>query len=59
MSRIGRRTAVSYQLSPDAEFQLLELILYVFGFVALLLIFLYIAYERPAETTKKKPVEEE
>lgn len=42
----------------NTEFQILQLILYIFGFVALLLIFLYIAYERPAEP-KKKIVEKE
>lgn len=49
---------MSYQLSPDTEYQLFQLILYVFGFVALILIFLYIAYERPSEK-KTKPTEEE
>lgn len=43
----------------NTEFQILQLILYVFGFVALLLIFLYIAYERPAEPKKKPEKDEE
>jgi hypothetical protein len=47
---------VSY-LTPDAEYSLLQLILYVFSFVTVILIFLYIASERPGE--KKKKEEEE
>jgi hypothetical protein len=46
---------VSY--SPDEEYGLLQLLLYVLSFVAIVLIFLYIAAERPAE--KKKKDEEE
>jgi len=48
---------VSYNLTPDAEFSLLQLILYVLSFVTVLLIFLYIASERPGE--KKRKEEEE
>ena len=48
---------MSYNLTPDAEFQLLQLILYVMSFATVLLIFLYIASERPGE--KKKRDEEE
>jgi hypothetical protein len=48
---------VSYNLTPDSEYQLLQLILYVLSFVTVLLIFLYIASERPGE--KKKKEEEE
>jgi hypothetical protein len=44
---------VSYGLSPDTEYSLLQLLLYIFGFVALVLIFFYIASERPAEKKKK------
>ena len=55
-SRNGR-VRVSYNLTPDAEFSLLQLILYVLSFVTVLLIFLYIASERPGE--KKKKEEEE
>jgi len=55
-SRNGR-APVSYNLTPDAEYSLLQLILYVLSFVTVLLIFLYIASERPGE--KKKKEEEE
>jgi len=50
------RADVSY-LPPDTEYSLLQLILYIFSFVALVLIFFYIASERPGE--KKKKEEEE
>jgi hypothetical protein len=50
---------MSYSLSPDQEFQLIQLLLYIFGFVALILIFLYIAYERPAGPVRKKASEED
>ena len=43
--------------TPDQEFGLIQLLLYVLSFVAVILIFLYIAAERPAE--KKKKDEEE
>src|SRR6266567_3356748 len=39
-SRNGR-VRVSYNLTPDAEYSLLQLILYVLSFVTVLLIFLY------------------
>jgi len=48
---------LSYSLPPDTEYSLLQLILYVFSFVTLVLIFFYIASERPGE--KKKKEEEE
>jgi len=48
---------MSYSLPPDQEFALLQLLLYIFSFVTLILIFLYIAAERPGEGKKK--VEEE
>ena len=48
---------MSYNLTPDSEYQLLQLVLYVLSFVTVLLIFLYIASERPGE--KKKKEEEE
>jgi hypothetical protein len=49
---------VSYSpLPPDAEYSLLQLILYVLSFATLILIFFYIASERPGE--KKKKEEEE
>lgn len=41
----------------DQTFGLIQLLLYVLSFVAIILIFLYIAAERPAE--KKKKDEEE
>jgi preprotein translocase subunit YajC len=44
---------VSYGLSPDSEYSLLQLLLYIFSFVAIILIFFYIASERPAEKKKK------
>ena len=50
------RADVSY-LPPDTEYSLLQLILYIFSFVTLVLIFFYIASERPGE--KKKKEEEE
>ena len=50
---------MSYSLPTDQEFALLQLLLYIFGFVALVLIFLYIAAERPAEGKKKAEEEEE
>ncbi len=51
------RVGVSYNPTPDQQYQLLQLILYVLSFVTVLLIFLYIASERPGE--KKKKEEEE
>jgi hypothetical protein len=46
---------MSYQqLSPDATYQAIELFLYVMGFFAAVLIFLYIASERPPEKSGKK-----
>jgi predicted nucleic acid-binding Zn finger protein len=47
------RAVVSYSLDPNAEYSLLQLLLYIFSFVALVLIFFYIASERPAEKKKK------
>jgi hypothetical protein len=49
---------VSYNLTPDSEYQLLQLILYVMSFAALILIFLYIAAERPGEKRKKEEEED-
>jgi len=49
---------VSY-LSPDAEYSLLQLILYVLSFATVILIFLYIASERPGEKKKQKEEEED
>ncbi len=45
--------------NPDATYQLVQLLLYIFSFVAVILIFLYIAAERPGETRKKEEEEEE
>jgi preprotein translocase subunit YajC len=50
---------VSYNLPPDTEYSLLQLILYVFSFVAIVLIFLYIASERPGQKKKKEEEEED
>jgi hypothetical protein len=50
---------MSYNLSPDQTYSLLELFLYVMGFFAAVLIFLYIASERPPEKPAKKEEEEE
>ena len=44
---------MSYSLDPNAEYSLLQLLLYIFSFVAIILIFFYIASERPAEKKKK------
>jgi hypothetical protein len=49
---------MSYQLSPDATYQVLELFLYVMGFFTAVLIFLYIASERPPEKREKKEEKE-
>lgn len=50
---------MSYQpLSPDTTFSLLELILYIMGFFTVVLIFLYIASERPPEKPGKKEEKE-
>jgi hypothetical protein len=50
---------MSYQpLSPDTTFSLLELILYIMGFFTVVLIFLYIASERPPEEPGKKEEKE-
>ncbi len=49
---------MSYQLSPDATYQVLELFLYVMGFFTAVLIFLYIASERPPEKPGKKEEKE-
>ncbi len=49
---------MSYQLSPDTTYQVLELFLYVMGFFAAVLIFLYIAAERPPEKPAKKEEKE-
>ncbi len=50
---------MSYSLPPDQEFALLQLLLYIFSFVSMILIFLYIAAERPGESKKKAEEEEE
>ena len=45
---------MSYQVSPDATYQAIQLFLYVMSFFAAVLIFLYIASERPPEKPSKK-----
>ncbi len=45
---------MSYQVSPDATYQAIQLFLYVMSFFAAVLIFLYIASERPPEKSGKK-----
>lgn len=50
---------MSYNTSPDATYQLLQLLLYVLSFITVLLIFLYIASERPGEQKKAKEEEKE
>ena len=50
---------MSYSPTPDQEFALIQLLLYIFSFVSLVLIFLYIAAERPGETKKKAAEDEE
>ncbi len=50
-------------LPPDTEYSLLQysllqLILYIFSFVTLVLIFFYIASERPGEKRKKEEEED-
>jgi len=50
---------MSYSLPPDQGYALLQLLLYIFSFVSLVLIFLYIAAERPGEAKKKVEEEEE
>jgi hypothetical protein len=45
-------------LSPDQTYSVIELFLYVMGFFAAVLIFLYIASERPPEKPSKKEEKE-
>lgn len=45
---------VSYQVPPDQFYQIVQLLLYILGFFTMILIFLYIAYERPSEKPAKK-----
>lgn len=40
-------------LTPDQTYQVLQLGLYILAFFILVLIFLYIAYERPSEDREK------
>ena len=40
-------------LTPDQTYQVLQLSLYILAFFILVLIFLYIAYERPGEDREK------
>lgn len=50
---------MSYRLTPDQTFQVLQLVLYVMSFLTVILIFLYIAFERPEEKKKAEKEEEE
>ena len=50
---------MSYSLPPDQGYAFLQLLLYIFSFATLILIFLYIAAERPGEAKKKAAEEEE
>ena len=48
---------MSYRLTPDQTYQSIQLLLYVMSFVTMILIFLYIAYERPEEKKPERPEE--
>jgi hypothetical protein len=52
------RAGLSY-LTPNDEYSLLQLLLYILSFFAMILIFLYIASERPGEKKKKDEDEED
>jgi hypothetical protein len=45
--------AIATFLTPDQTYQVLQLGLYILAFFILVLIFLYIAYERPSEDRDK------
>ncbi len=49
-----RARPVSYQVPPDQFYQIVQLLLYILGFFTMILIFLYIAYERPSEKPARK-----
>ncbi len=51
---VRRRQPVSYRALPDSTFQIIQLLLYVASFMTVILIFLYIAYERPEEKKKEE-----
>ena len=46
-------------LNPDDEYNFLQLLLYILSFATMILIFLYIASERPGEKKKKDEDEED
>ena len=46
-------------LNPDDEYSFLQLLLYILSFATMILIFLYIASERPGEKKKKDEDEED
>ena len=46
-------------LNPNDEYSLIQLLLYILSFFAMILIFLYIASERPGEKKKKDEDEED
>jgi hypothetical protein len=48
----------SNYLSSDAFYSILQLILYVLSFLTVILIFFYIASERPGEKKKKEDEED-
>ena len=53
---------MSYRIPADQlnfYFQLIQLLLYILGFVTMVLIFLYISYERPPEKPGGKKEEAE
>ncbi len=49
-----RARPLSYQVPPDQFYQIVQLLLYILGFFTMILIFLYIAYERPSEKPARK-----
>ena len=46
-------------LNPNDEYSLLQLLLYILSFATVILIFLYIASERPGEKKKKDEEDED
>ncbi len=50
---------MSYRVDPNTFFQIVQLLLYILGFVTMVLIFLYIAFERPPEKPGGKKEEAE
>lgn len=50
---LGILSAATALLTADATYSLYELVLYILAFIIIVLIFLYIAYERPGEAAKE------